>query len=143
MKLRLLLLLSLFQWSFSCFSVQAITTPVVYYGKVLSGGKGIANVPVTDGTQIVLTDDKGRYSISSTSNAEYIYITLPDGYNIPMKGKVPAFFQKVPAQPSKKVHFDFELTPSSTTKSTFWWYGLTHKSISMKKCHKYSRLQKM
>ena len=43
---------------FSCFSVQAITTPVVYYGKVLSGGKGIANVPVTDGTQIVLTDDK-------------------------------------------------------------------------------------
>ena len=70
--------------------------PVVYYGKVLSGGKGIANVPVTDGTQIVLTDDKGRYSISSTSNAEYIYITLPDGYNIPMKGKVPAFFQKVP-----------------------------------------------
>ena len=58
MKLRLLLLLSLLQWSFSCFSVQAITTPVVYYGKVLSGGKGIANVPVTDGTQIVLTDDK-------------------------------------------------------------------------------------
>ena len=114
MKLRLLLLLSMLQWSFSCFSVQAITTPVVYYGKVLSGGKGIANVPVTDGTQIVLTDDKGRYSISSTSNAEYIYITLPDGYNIPMKGKVPAFFQKVPAQPSKKVHFDFELTPSST-----------------------------
>ena len=39
MKLRLLLLLSLLQWSFSCFSVQAITTPVVYYGKVLSGGK--------------------------------------------------------------------------------------------------------
>ena len=75
---------------------------MVYYGKVLSGGKGIANVPVTDGTQIVLTDDKGQYSISSTSNAEYIYITLPDGYNIPMKGKVPAFFQKVPAQPSKK-----------------------------------------
>ena len=48
MKLRLLLLLCLFQWSFSCFSVQAETTPVVYYGKVLSGGKGVANVPVTD-----------------------------------------------------------------------------------------------
>ena len=59
MNLRLLLLLSLLQWSFSCFSVQAITTPVVYYGKVLSGGKGIANVPVTDGTQIVLTS--GQY----------------------------------------------------------------------------------
>ena len=50
MKLRLLLLLCLFQWSISCVSVQAATTPVVYYGKVLSGGKGVANVPVTDGT---------------------------------------------------------------------------------------------
>ena len=38
MKLRLLLLLCLFQWSISCVSVQAATTPVVYYGKVLSGG---------------------------------------------------------------------------------------------------------
>lgn len=94
MKLRLLLLLCLFQWSFSCFSVQAETTPVVYYGKVLSGGKGVANVPVTDGTQIVLTDNKGRYSMTSTSDAEYIYITLPDGYDVPMKGKVPVFFQK-------------------------------------------------
>ena len=114
MKLRLLLLLCLFQWSISCVSVQAATTPVVYYGKVLSGGKGVANVPVTDGTQIVLTDKKGRYSMTSTSDAEYIYITLPDGYDVPMKGKVPVFFQKVPAQPSKKVHFDFELTQSST-----------------------------
>ena len=68
MKLRLLLLLCLFQWSFSCFSVQAETTPVVYYGKVLSGGKGIANVPVTDGTQIVLTDDKGRYTYKSLAH---------------------------------------------------------------------------
>ncbi len=52
--------------------------------------------------------------MTSTSDAEYIYITLPDGYDVPMKGKVPVFFQKVPAQPSKKVHFDFELTQSST-----------------------------
>ena len=94
MKLRLLLLLCLFQWSISCVSVQAATTPVVYYGKVLSGGKGVANVPVTDGTQIVLTDKKGRYSMTSTSDAEYNYITLPDGYDVPMKGKVPVSFKK-------------------------------------------------
>ena len=71
MKLRLLLLLCLFQWSISCVSVQAATTPVVYYGTVLSGGKGVANVPVTDGTQIVLTDKKGRYSMTSTVNPKY------------------------------------------------------------------------
>lgn len=70
MKLRLLLLLSLLQWSFSCFSVQAITTPVVYYGKVLSGGKGIANVPVTDGTQIVIrmTRDDIPYQVPLMQN---------------------------------------------------------------------------
>ena len=70
MNLRLLLLLSLLQWSFSCFSVQAITTPVVYYGKVLSGGKGIANVPVTDGTQLSLrmTRDDIPYQVPLMQN---------------------------------------------------------------------------
>lgn len=113
MKLRLLLLLCFFQWSAFIFNAQAATAPVYYYGKVTSAGKGIANVPVTDGNQIVLTDQKGQYSMLSTSAAKYIYITLPDGYDVPMKDKVPAFFRKVPAEPSKKLRFDFELTSSS------------------------------
>ncbi|MCS2968978.1 hypothetical protein NXW94_30390 [Bacteroides ovatus] len=32
--------------------------------------------------------------MTSTLDVEYIYITLPDGYDVPMKGKVPVFFQK-------------------------------------------------
>ena len=51
MKLRLLLLLCLFNGVFPAL-VYRLLLPVVYYGKVLSGGKGVANVPVTDGTQI-------------------------------------------------------------------------------------------
>ncbi|WP_071145495.1 calcineurin-like phosphoesterase C-terminal domain-containing protein [Bacteroides ihuae] len=113
MRLRLLLLLWAFQWSVFTFNVQAALTPVYYYGEVVSEGKGIANVPVTDGTQIVLTDKKGQYSMLSTSAVEYIYITLPDKYDVPMKDKVPVFFQKVPAKFSKKVRLDFKLTPSS------------------------------
>lgn len=94
--------------------MQAIATPVVYYGEVLSEGKGIANVPIIDGTQIILMNDKGRCSVSSTSNVEYIYIILLDNYNTPMKGKVPALLQEALAQPLEKVHIDFELAPSFT-----------------------------
>ena len=113
MKQKLLLLLCIFQWGLSVSNMQAAVTPVRYYGQVISQGKGIANVPVTDGTQIVLTDKHGKYSMISTSAVEYIYITLPDGYEVPMQDKVPAFFQKVPNEPSKKVRMDFKLTPSS------------------------------
>lgn len=113
MKLKWLLLLCVSQWSLFVFNAQASVTPVRYYGKVVSESKGIVHVPVTDGTQIVLTDRQGRYSMLSTSAAEYIYITLPDGYEIPMKDKVPAFYQKVPVTTAKKVRMDFELTRSS------------------------------
>ena len=48
-------------------------------GKVLSGGKPVAGVPVTDGTQFVTTDRSGKYSMQSAEGTKYVYITLPDG----------------------------------------------------------------
>ena len=112
MKQKLVLFLCVLQWGLLVSNIQAAVNPVCYYGQVSSAGNGIATVPVTDGTQIVITDKQGKYSMTSTSEVEYIYITLPDGFEVPMKDKVPAFFQKVPAKTSKKVRMDFELIRS-------------------------------
>ena len=83
-----------------------------YYGKVISHGKGIPNVPVTDGIQIVLTDIQGKYSIPSTTATEYIYITIPTGFDIPMKDNKSAFYKKVSGSFTKKERIDFELVHS-------------------------------
>ncbi|MDE7386683.1 MAG: calcineurin-like phosphoesterase family protein [Muribaculaceae bacterium] len=81
-------------------------------GRVLSEGKPLAGVPVTDGTSIVTTDAKGRYAFEAAPDARYVYVTLPDGYQVPMSGGVPVLYADI--TPDKKGNFkhDFNLTPS-------------------------------
>lgn len=101
-----------------CFGNTGAST-VDFYGKVTSEGKGIAGVPVTDGRQIVLTDNKGNYRMTGDSETEFIYITLPDGYAVPMENRVPAFYKAVPDAPGKKQRMDFSLTADSTDQSRY------------------------
>lgn len=75
-------------------------------------GKGIPNVSVTDGYNIVRTDANGRYKLLSNATAEYIYISIPSGYEVPMKNNAPLFFHKVPKEYKEKQVFNFELTKS-------------------------------
>jgi hypothetical protein len=83
-----------------------------YYGKVTADdGTPIANVPVTDGTEIVLTSDKGTYALNSNT-ARYIYLTLPDGYEVPTRGGLPTLYRKVPRDAKGKVRMDFVLKRS-------------------------------
>lgn len=81
-------------------------------GKVMSADKPVAGVPVTDGTSIVVTDSKGKYSFDAADGAKFVYITLPDGYEVPMQGGVPVLY--APIDPDSKGNFkhDFELTKS-------------------------------
>lgn len=54
-------------------------------------GRGVEGVAVTDGRTIVRTDAKGRYRLASASDAEFVYLTLPDGYEIPAEAARPHF----------------------------------------------------
>ncbi len=94
---------------------------IEFNGKVYEKGKGIKGIPVTDGNNIVLTNEKGEYKLVSNSTAEYIYITIPSGYIIPVENKVPCFFKKVEKNNNKKQKIDFELQKSNLddTKHTF------------------------
>lgn len=85
---------------------------VTLSGKVISEGKPVAGVPVTDGTQVVVTDKSGKYKMSSADNSKYVYITLPDGYDVPMSDGVPVLYATI--EPNNKGAFkhDFELKKS-------------------------------
>ncbi|MEH0157966.1 calcineurin-like phosphoesterase family protein [Limibacter armeniacum] len=77
-------------------------------GRVMSGGKGLVGVAVTDGINVVLTDTKGRYELLSNATAEFVHISIPRGYEFPNQDGITQFFQKIAAKNGQFVA-DFEL----------------------------------
>lgn len=62
-------------------------------GQILgTDGKGIKNVAVSDGHQVVQTDARGRYRIKSSMPEGYVFISIPSGYEVPSSGLLPQFY---------------------------------------------------
>ncbi len=49
-------------------------------GSVTDGKNGIANVVISDGYNVVLTDAKGNYSITLNDKAKNLFMSTPSGY---------------------------------------------------------------
>ena len=83
--------------------------PTVYgYVKDINGAP-IKGVAVSDGFNIVTTDDKGYYTMDVSTDTWYIYISVPAEYEIPTNefGQ-PCFYKKYPGESPQ---YDFVLTP--------------------------------
>lgn len=52
----------------------------VIKGSVMSDGRGVPGVAVSDGVSIVLTDARGRYSLDAASESRLVFISTPSGY---------------------------------------------------------------
>ena len=74
-----------------------------------SNGNPIKGVAVSDGFQVVATNDKGYYSLDVTKDTWYIYISLPAEYEVPINEYGQPCFYK--AYPSHTNQYDFTLTP--------------------------------
>ena len=73
-----------------------------------SNGNPIEGVAVSDGFSVITTDANGYFAMTPSSDAYYIFISVPAEYEIPMdKQGYPAFYQKFPG----KQQYDFTLTP--------------------------------
>jgi UDP-2,3-diacylglucosamine pyrophosphatase LpxH len=71
----------------------------------------IAGVQVTNGKDITITDDKGVFKLPK--GFDYVYITKPDGYDLPLAmNNIPVFFRKT--EPQQQLYY-FSLTPSEAT----------------------------
>lgn len=99
---------------------QKDLSPVSLSGRVRSGGKGIAGVAVTDGINVTLTDVKGAYTLASNGTAEFVYISIPRGYEFPSEKGITRFYKKIIPQ-GGKFNADFELQKLSgdDTKHAF------------------------
>lgn len=82
-------------------------------GRVTSEGRPVEGVRVTDGSDIVVTDAKGRYALTADTDVKHVYITLPSGYEVPMAGGVPVLYADVTPDSKGRFTHDFSLTPST------------------------------
>ncbi|KOH44615.1 calcineurin-like phosphoesterase C-terminal domain-containing protein [Sunxiuqinia dokdonensis] len=78
---------------------------VLYSGNVTCEGKGVAGVAVTDGVSVCRTDKEGRYSLEGSATSDFVYITSPSGYQVPVVNSVPQFFHRVNHEHVKSIDF--------------------------------------
>lgn len=79
-------------------------------------GKGIAGVTVSDGFTCVTTDAKGRYKMTTSSDAVHVFYSIPSAYKVNVKDGHPDFYQRLEAGVKK---YDFTLTPNPTEEKQF------------------------
>ncbi|GAB2699091.1 calcineurin-like phosphoesterase C-terminal domain-containing protein [Mucilaginibacter koreensis] len=76
-------------------------------GKVTSGTKPLANVLVSDGFSIVQTNKDGSYQLTPDTKAEFVFISVPAGYDIPHENQIARHYHRM----DQGGNFDFNLKP--------------------------------
>ena len=85
-------------------------------GRVVCDGKGVADVVVSDGHDVVKTDAEGRYYLKTDVSVEpEVFVSIPSGYEaVGRKGTSSAFYHYVKNTDEVQT-FNFELTPVDQT----------------------------
>ena len=104
--------------------------PDLVFGYVKdSAGNPLANISISDGFQIVQTDENGFYQFKSNPDSYHIFFTLPAEYEVPINEHgQPCFFKKFSYFHSR---YDFTLTPlSGGVESKFILFGMADPQVS-------------
>ena len=114
MKKLLIILLSVI------FAFHAYAISLHVKGKISCEGKAIRSVKVTDGKTIVSTDKNGKFCLEISSENEYVYYTLPSGYDSPIENGIPVFFKKInPELKNQRINFELIKAVKSQTNHAF------------------------
>ncbi|MDO4363405.1 MAG: PQQ-binding-like beta-propeller repeat protein [Clostridia bacterium] len=76
-----------------------------YSGTVTFDGKGMENVSVSDGRNVVKTDENGTFTLKGYRKTRFITVTVPAGY------QTEKYY--IPAEKGRHDGYDFELAKSS------------------------------
>lgn len=89
--------------------------PILFKGKVSCKGQGVAGVMVTDGVSVTQTDNKGEYLLTGNKNSEFVYLSSPAGYAVPVENSVPQFFHRI--KENEKSNINFQLLPTNSDET--------------------------
>ena len=89
-------------------------------GRVTAAGRGIQGVAVTDGINTTRTTANGAYELLSNKTAQFVYLSIPSGYEIPHQNSISKFFAKIDHS-QRSFNSDFRLTqlPNGDDKYAF------------------------
>ncbi len=79
------------------------------YGTVSCDGAPLKGVVVSDGFEVVATDDKGMYQLKSKKEHKYVFISVPGGYEVKTDGVFPQIHKQLKASASSLESVDFDL----------------------------------
>jgi hypothetical protein len=81
-------------------------------GRVVSAGRGLTRVGVTDGRSVVRTDREGRFELVTSTDRPFVSCSLPSGHAIPLNPSGTARFYE-PIRPNAQGEMDvrFALEP--------------------------------
>lgn len=85
-------------------------------GLVYSDGKGIPGVVVSDGFEVTLTDEKGRYYLPSQKETGFVFISVPGNYEVATTGNAPQFFKRLGGRVNTVEQKDFSLIRTDNEK---------------------------
>lgn len=101
-------------------SKKSILQQTKLSGYIKSNGKGLANVSVTDGHMVVVTDNSGYYSFFANPKARFVNFSVPSGYKIPHKESISQFYSIININAeSHEANFDLEKSASNDEKHGF------------------------
>ena len=83
-------------------------------------GKPVAEVKVTDGYNFVRTDQRGAYEIDVHDDAQFVYISIPAGYETPEWHGAPLFYRELTREgKGQTADFNIVRTGVDETKHLF------------------------
>ena len=109
-------------FAFLYLSLSAGNPHITVRGRICDdAGKPVCGVQVTDGKTIVVTDKKGGYELQTSDLADYVYYSLPSGYEHRTYDRcVPVFYKEIDkSQASQKIDFALERSRRDQTRHTF------------------------
>lgn len=86
-------------------------------GKVASKGRGIANVVVSDGFNVVTTDKDGNYSISTNPLAKFVWVSTPAGYEFRTERSLAKHYESVDRNAT--LNFELQLLKQKDDRHNF------------------------
>lgn len=96
------------------------------YGCVRCAGAGVPGVLISDGVEIVQTDAQGNYSMHSEKAWEYVFMTIPSGYEAPLDGIQPEFWKELKEDAETPEEVNFELIKAPNDDYTLFVLGDLH-----------------
>lgn len=93
--------------SFQAFPFSFLGKGKTIKGRVAEQGKGIANVVVSDGYSVVLTDKKGRYNLTAHDRATMVWVSTPAGYEFLAENSIARHYHQF--QEGRNQEFNFDL----------------------------------